>query len=220
MEIDVNKLEWATPTAEPKNKETFDKAIKIKYQKLVCESVNKFQRIVELPLQPKIQYRIITTLNFNALTVLNAMLDKYVVQELTIAIYRMNIGAVETIKDFALSGTPTNILLSAFFRENKKYERWTQLIEEYATQIPKLKVAFAWNHAKVCLIKTQCNRHIVFEGSGNLSDNARIEQYILEDNKEAYNFHYNWIKELINGKIETNPQNAYHCRSDGKTRGH
>jgi hypothetical protein len=63
MEIDVNKLEWATPTAEPKNKETFDKAIKIKYQKLVCESVNKFQRIVELPLQPQIQYRIINTLN-------------------------------------------------------------------------------------------------------------------------------------------------------------
>ena len=199
MEIDVNKLEWATPTVEPKNKESFDKAIKAKYEKLVCESVNNFQRIVELPLLPGTQYRIITTLNFNALTVLNAMLDKYVVDELTLAIYRMNIGAVETIKEFADTGTPTNILLSSFFRENKKYERWTQNIEEYSTQIPNLKVAFAWNHAKVCLIKTQCNKHIVFEGSGNLSDNARIEQYILEDNKQAYNFHHNWIMELIDG---------------------
>jgi len=48
------------------------------------------------------------------------------------------------------------------------------------------------------MIRTaECGKHIVFEGSGNLSDNARIEQYILENNKQAYEFHKNWIMEAM-----------------------
>ena len=42
-----------------------------------------------------------------------------------------------------------------------------------------VKTTFCSSHAKVFLAKTTCGKHIVFEGSGNLSDNSRIEQYIF-----------------------------------------
>lgn len=47
-------------------------------------------------------------------------------------------------------------------------------------------------------VLTKDNRHIVFEGSGNLSDNARIEQYLIEDNETTYNFHKEWIINTLN----------------------
>jgi hypothetical protein len=39
-------------------------------------------------------------------------------------------------------------------------------------------------------------------GSGNMSTNARIEQYIYENNKEVFDFHKGWMDEVIqNGDI-------------------
>ena len=93
-----------------------------------------------------------------------------------------------------------SILLSSFFRENKKYERWCEELITYSNTKENVNVSFAVNHAKVFLAKTKDNRYIVFEGSGNLSDNARIEQYLIEDNEITYNFHKEWIINTLNLK--------------------
>ena len=53
----------------------------------------------------------------------------------------------------------------------------------------------SWIHTKIlcCRIK---DKYYVIEGSGNLSDNARIEQYLFERSKKSYNFHKNWIENV------------------------
>jgi hypothetical protein len=159
--------------------------------------VRYLEEIADFDLPEGTQYRIVTTKNMNALTAIYALLQNHEPEEIIIAIYRMNQPAVAKI--ISLSETvPISVLISSFFRENKKYENWTRMLETQAKQIENLSVGFAWSHAKVTLIKTKCGKHIVFEGSGNLSDNARIEQYILENNKQAYEFHKNWIMEAMN----------------------
>jgi hypothetical protein len=70
----------------------------------------------------------------------------------------------------------------------------------YAENKKDVQISFAVNHAKVFIAKTKDNRHIVFEGSGNLSDNARIEQYLIEDNEVTYNFHKQWIIDTLKPK--------------------
>ena len=40
------------------------------------------------------------------------------------------------------------------------------------------------------------------KGSGNMSDNARIERYVYENNKEVSEFHKEWIGELCNEKAK------------------
>lgn len=45
-------------------------------------------------------------------------------------------------------------------------------------------------------IKTLEDEYFVIEGSGNLSDNARIEQYLFEQCKETYDFHVSWMQDL------------------------
>lgn len=48
-----------------------------------------------------------------------------------------------------------------------------------------LDVLFSWVHAKVYLMQTHDN-YFVLEGSGNLSNNAHFEQYILVNSKEVF----------------------------------
>ena len=113
----------------------------------------------------------------------------------------MNLLSVNKLKEIIDSGDiKCSIILSSFFRENKRYERWAEELVMYANKNEDVQVSFAVNHAKVFIAKTKDERYIVFEGSGNLSDNARIEQYLIEDNKTTFNFHKEWITNIINSK--------------------
>lgn len=172
---------------------------RIKYDEIVCEKSKTFEKIVGAELLPNIQYRFVTEKSFNAIIVLDYLLKKHVIVELIIAVYRMNELSVNKLKSIIdTSNIDCSILLSNFFRENKRYERWCENLIAYANEKSNVKITFANNHAKVFIAKTQDEKHIVFEGSGNLSDNARIEQYLIEDNKQTYEFHKEWILETIN----------------------
>lgn len=52
-------------------------------------------------------------------------------------------------------------------------------------------------------MRTSKNEFFVFEGSGNMSDNARIEQYIYENSKQSFEFHKKWMTELCNKKSKS-----------------
>lgn len=175
-----------------------DYLARVKYEKIVNKSASGFLDIIGNDLKPGYQYRIVTFKSFNAITVYEYLLKAHKITEIYIAVYRMNLQAVRYLKSIIDSGNiPARFILSSFFRENKKYERWCQELISYANQSNQVEVAFAWSHTKIFLAKTENGKHIVFEGSGNLSDNARIEQYIIEDNKDTYKFHQQWINDIF-----------------------
>ena len=91
-------------------------------------------------------------------------------------------------------------IISSFFNQTKKPERWAIMLKEYCQDKPdKTKHIYCHNHSKVCLIRSQ-EDYYVFEGSGNMSDNARIEQYLYENNRQAYAFHKGWMLDLVNAQ--------------------
>lgn len=172
-----------------------------KYDQIICKKAKSFMDIVDGDLLPNVQYRIITERGFNAITVIEYLHKFYNLTEVYVAVYRMNQQSVNKLTEFINDEKiKCNILISSFFRENKNYEKWSKDLVSFAENKKNVKVSFAWNHAKVFLAKTDDNKHIVFEGSGNLSDNARIEQYLIEDNITTYEFHKNWIDDILNSK--------------------
>lgn len=176
---------------------------KIKYRKLVTQQVKGFLEIVGNELIDNVQYRIITNKGFNAISVFEFIQQNEIIEEIHIAVYRMNQKAVTHLKDIISKGNiKGNIIVSKFFRENKKYERWANELVSFSNSSKLINVAFARNHAKVFLAKTKSGKHIVFEGSGNLSDNDRIEQYIYENNREVFEFHKKWIIDVVNNEEE------------------
>ena len=184
-----------------KTETTNDYLQKVKYDEIICNKTKNFVDIIGDELSKNVQYRMVTDKSFNAIVVIDYLLKKYELVEIYIAVYRMNLLSVNKLKSIIDDGNvKCFILLSSFFRENKRYERWAEELIMYAENKKDVEISFAVNHAKVFIAKTKDNRHIVFEGSGNLSDNARIEQYLIEDNEVTYNFHKQWIIDTLKPK--------------------
>jgi len=171
---------------------------RVKYDKIVCDRSASFRRIIGDNIEKNIQYRLISTVAFNAIVVLQYIQELYKIDEIFLVIYRMNEKSVNKFKQLIDNNVTGGILVSSFFRNNKIYEKWAKNLVDYCTGNKNMKISFAVTHAKIFIVKTKCGKHIVFEGSGNFSDNARIEQYLLEDNKEVYNFHKQWINDILN----------------------
>lgn len=93
----------------------------------------------------------------------------------------------------ALDGRRVSFLSGLYFKR-----RETSL---YAAMLEGLRqrggryIAFQ-SHAKVTLL---CNpaAAIVIEGSANLNDNPRFEQYVITNDRALYDFHRAWMEEVL-----------------------
>lgn len=62
-----------------------------------------------------------------------------------------------------------------------------EALNEINARTPNLNVNYVWNHSKVAIIQCADN-YFVCEGSGNFSNNARHEQYILINDQKFHEF--------------------------------
>jgi len=115
------------------------KSIKIKNDNVHFVKARALADLCKIPVEGE-QYRIITEKQFNAYAFILYILETYVIEEMYLAIYRINKPTVDSI--------------------------------------------------------------IGLIDSGNMSDNARIEQYLFENNKEVFEFHKNWMTELCQGETK------------------
>jgi hypothetical protein len=146
------------------------------------------------------QYRIITEKQFNAYALILHLLETKEIDEMYLAIYRINEPTVNSIIDFILSGKikKSVFVISNFFNQTKKPEKWAIQLKTFCDQHPdRTSHVYTHNHSKILAIKSKSD-YFVFEGSGNMSDNARIEQYLYENNKESFNFHKKWMINICN----------------------
>lgn len=159
------------------------------------------KQLSQLCIKPEIgeQWRIVTEKSFNAFAFILHLLQTEVIEEMYLAIYRINQPTVAQLIELIESGKIHNatFVISNFFNQTKKPEQWAKWLCDFAENHPRCKHVYIHNHSKIVCCKTQSG-HYVFEGSGNMSDNARIEQYLYENNEQAYNFHTNWMQSLIN----------------------
>lgn len=191
---DVEEIKQLTEQAK---KEIKDKVI---YRKFLEKSYNRISKIEELlgrlPKKDE-QIRIITQKSFNMYVILLYIVEKINVEECFICIYRIDKNSIKGLNDLLKSGNLNNLtlLISNTFKTMlpERYDELLNLKKEY----PKINLIFAWNHTKIIGIKTIKNEYYIAEGSGNLSNNARIEQYLFEESKESYNFHKSWIADII-----------------------
>ncbi len=148
--------------------------------------------------KPGEQYRIITEKQFNAYALILSLLESEIIDEMYLAIYRINqptvISLIELIE--AKKIKKATFIISSYFNQTKKPEIWAKMLRNYCTTNNSCNHVYTHNHAKVLAIKNK-NGYYVFEGSGNMSDNARIEQYLYENNKLVYDFHKHWMTKLV-----------------------
>lgn len=144
------------------------------------------------------QIRIITQKRFNAFALVSWIIENLPnIDEIILTTYRIDEFTLRGIEDI-LNKRKLNkltIVLSAFFTSTKIKEPFAEKLKELAKNNEKVKAIFCHNHTKIMGVKSDLGCYVI-EGSGNLTGNARIEQYIIEESEEIFNFHKSWINEL------------------------
>jgi len=165
-------------------------SISVSLDKMCFESINKINELSGIPVINE-NKRIVTRKEINTFDFILAILANEEIEELTLTSYRIGRKTTLMLKEL-LSNNKIEKLMILISSNFPKFapEVWNNLQTLIHTEI-KLES----NHTKIMLIKTKLNKYVI-EGSGNLSVNARIEQYSFSNNKEIYDFHYNWIKNI------------------------
>jgi hypothetical protein len=182
----------ASKKLEGKSLKMFTKNLNIHYNK-----VSDLENICPLPKTGE-QFRIITEKQFNAFALILRLIEGKDIDEMYLAIYRINESTVKALIELIDSGKikKGKFVISNFFNQTKKPEKWAIMLKEYCEKNKDFDHVYIHNHSKILACKSGEN-HYVFEGSGNMSDNARIEQYLYENNKESYEFHKSWMNEIL-----------------------
>lgn len=88
-----------------------------------------------------------------------------------------------------------NIIVSDYFFSHEKNKLIKYTYEQFENN--NFQLATAGTHCKICQFKTEGNKHIVIHGSVNLRSSGNIEQFVIEDNKELYDFNQEYQNRII-----------------------
>lgn len=172
-------------------------ARRVKNDKIHRLLIKKIVDIISLPKKNE-QYMMITQMSFNIYSLILFILEKEkVIDELIVTTFNMNKKTFDGLINLCESGKVK--ILRIVISESITFrmpERIKEMISVFESNKYNYELALVWNHTKIGLIECNGNFYVI-EGSGNFSDNSEIEQYRFENNKESFDFHYNWINELV-----------------------
>jgi hypothetical protein len=178
------------------NEKIVETRVKKRYDKNIKLHTIKAKQLSDIapPPKPGEHYMIITEKQFNAFAMIVNLIENNTIDEMHLAVYRINEPTVTAIIEFIESGKikKGTFVISSFFNQTKKPEQWAIKLRKFCEGNDSFKHIYTHNHAKVLAAKV-ADDYYVFEGSGNMSDNARIEQYRYENSKESFEFHKDWM---------------------------
>ena len=155
-------------------------------------SLRKLSALTEMPKQDE-YIHIITKNAVNSFDFIAAIADKEIILNLYIAVYRIGKKVINTIKSIQDQGRINKITFLVNDGYPKMQREGWNVLKSHESE--KWQIKIENNHAKVIAIKTDSNNYVI-EGSGNLSINARIEQYLFANSEGLYKFHEQWINEI------------------------
>jgi hypothetical protein len=179
-----------------------DSSLKIYKEKTF--QVIQFIKELELP-KPKQQLRLITKRSFNAVSFIQLITQNEIIEDLIMCVYSINYEAAIIINELLKCDKIKKATILISNLRNQAHREKEQLTKELFVNNEKVKLIFACSHAKIISFKTNKGNYYTIEGSGNLSFNSRIEQYVIDNDIEIFEFSKQWtldICEFLKGKKE------------------
>jgi len=164
-------------------------ATKLKHEQKL---VNRFDSLKEV--LPKIEkdksIHLISSDNFGSIELLKLLCELSPL-ELNITTWSLNQDFIDFIKSIKCT---VNLYFDKSLKTRKNH-LYAQLAELAIDNKINLKVHHML-HAKITCIKTK-DFYISIEASANYSNNQRIENFTITENKELFIFHKKWMEEII-----------------------
>jgi hypothetical protein len=184
--------------------------VKLKNQKIIAKNV-VYDNASFLAKEIKIKRGETVFFNLNGKFIFGDFIGAFIqennltVKELTIVSLSGGVDNFEMMEALIEKGWvgQINLILSEYFlrTETSKHTKTIELLKNLVVKFgDKFNVSYTNIHSKVVLIKTSHNGengYITMQGSANLRSSQSLEQMSIHENKELYNFNYNYFKSLI-----------------------
>jgi hypothetical protein len=211
FKVDLNSESTICTVAKDTNdsglEEMPDASMKL-YKEKTFQVIEKIKEL-KLP-KSKEQLRLITKRSFNSVSFLKFIADQEKVIELVCCIYSINHEAAIIIDELIKTGRIEKATLLISNLRNKAHREKEQLTKDLFIGNPKIKLIYASSHSKIISFKTENQNYYTIEGSGNLSFNSRIEQYVIDNDRELFEFTKQWTSDIVkylSGKKELSTHN-------------
>jgi len=92
-----------------------------------------------------------------------------------------------------------NLVLSEYYlrTEIKKHNQTINQLSNYSKKYKGIFNVFYTNtHQKIVLIETKQGGKVIMHGSANLKSSQSLEQLMIQENKELYDFNYKYFQSL------------------------
>lgn len=152
-------------------------------------------RKIGLP-QPGQQFRLVTRRTFNAIQFLEYICERETVVDLRMAIYSINFAAAKILVDLVLNGYVQRATILMSNLRNKAHREKEEITKKLFMQTPGIDLFFCSSHAKTMAMRTKQGNFYSIEGSGNLAYNARVEQYVIDNDAGMFHFSAAWMDEI------------------------
>ena len=180
------KLFTTTQPTEPTKQDKQDQ-LTVQFCKLHAEKIESLKKLINIP--GRDQCTFLWTLNsFNAYTFVPFCINHFGrIDEMYISSYtitrRIVDALIKQVDENKIGEVHIFVADSIRFRMPAVIEHLTEMM----TTRPNITITYGWNHSKINCIRCADN-YLVLEGSGNWSENAQHEQYILTNSKTIYEF--------------------------------
>lgn len=204
--IDIKPIEINMNNFESGIKSNFgNRYIKPLYKIPVKECFIKYKKAEDLAKNINIEsnerfYAILDgTFIFGDLIEALIVLNDLHVKELTISTLSMSNNNVDSLANLLNGGfvEELNLIVSDYFYSHERNEMIIYIYEELDKN-NKFQLAAASTHTKICLFETFCGKKYVIHGSANLRSSSNIEQIMIEENIDLYDFNHEYHHRILN----------------------
>jgi len=121
------------------------------------------------------------------------------VKSMTISTLSMSENNVDSLKNLLEWGfvEELNLIVSDYFFSHERHNLIPYIYEQL-DQDNKFQLAVCRTHCKLCIFELETGEKIVIHGSANLRSSGNIEQFMIEENKELYDFNFEYQNKIIN----------------------
>ena len=128
--------------------------------------------------------------------IFNYILSKEKGVELYLATWIISKENIEEIINAIKNGNLKKVVFVVSIRlKQLKKSNYAYLVEQFSKFPDKIYYKVCNSHAKTFSISTEENFYTVI-GSGNWTQNPRIENYIIHNDKDIFQFNKDWMEEL------------------------